>query len=407
MILWNAIDSFPGNHTDAELAIHRPCPVCGYGRSTEVLCMPDFQFFSDSAEEPKRVDIRQVQCQQCRALYLESAYTVKGFQILFAEAGCSYGATEGRAGEQLDWLDSHRLLEKNQSLLDVGCYEGRFLSMMPDGMQRIGVDIDGPAIERGRKSLDSRGVILIQGDFNQVKLPATPDTITMFHVLEHLPDPLATLTNLRCQASERTRLVVEVPILEKGFTNDINGFFSAQHMTHFSRQSLSNLLARAGWVIDEMFEQPDYNGCRVLAKAGVPTAALKSDSEDDSTLERLLAHWHNAAAGVNQRLNSLNGTEKILIWGGGMHTEFLYHYTDLFKDKTRRFVIVDSDPLKQGKSWRGITILAPKNLKEWKKETFSMVISSYAGQRSIFRSALALGLAENRIVVLYDNFYLY
>ncbi len=407
MIPWNSIDSFPGNHTDAELAMHRPCPVCGIDRPTEVLCMPAFQFFTDSADQPKRVDIRQVQCQECRALYLESAYTVKGFQILFSEAGCSYGATDGRAGEQLEWLDSHRLLGKNQSLLDVGCYEGRFLSMMPDDMQRIGVDIDGPAIERGRKTLESRGVILIQGDFNQVKLPEIPDTITMFHVLEHLPDPLATLANLRCQAGDKTRLVVEVPILEKGFTNDINGFFSAQHMTHFSRQSLSNLLTRAGWAIDEMFEQPDYNGCRVLAKAAVPTATLISNAEDDTTLQRLLAHWHNATAGVNQRLAWLAETEKIVLWGGGMHTEFLYQHTDLFNADSRRFVIVDSDPIKQGKSWRGIPILPPEHLEEWKNETFSMVISSYAGQNSILRSALSMGIEDNRIVRLYDNFYLY
>jgi len=303
-------------------------------------------------------------------------------------------------------VNTHGLLEKNMSLLDVGCYEGRFLAMLPDSMQRIGVDIDGPAIERGRKILESRGVILIRGDFNHVKLPVSPDTITMFHVLEHLPDPFATLTNLRCQASDTTRLVVEVPILEKGFTNDINGFFSAQHMTHFSRQSLAKLLTRAGWEIEEMFVQPGYNGCRVLAKGSVPRVTT-GISEDDTTLDELLAHWKTATAKVNQRLNCLNDTERIVIWGGGMHTEFLYQFTDLFEEKSQRFIIVDSDPLKQGKSWRGIPILAPGHLEEWKSETFSMVISSYAGQNSIRQSAIAMGIEENRMVCLYDNFNLY
>lgn len=407
MIPWNFIDSFSGNHSDCKLAMDRPCPVCGGNLPTEVLCMPDFQFFTDSADQPKRVDIRQVQCQECRALYLKSAYTMDGFMILFAEAGCSYGATAGRAGEQLDWLNSRGFLEKNQSILDVGCYEGRFLAMMPDSLQRIGVDIDGPAIARGRKTLESRGVILLQGDFNQIKLPVTPDTITMFHVLEHLPDPMATLTNLRCQASDKTRLVVEVPILEKGFTNDINGFFSAQHMTHFSRQSLLNILTRSGWGIEEMFEQPDYNGCRVLAKTAIPTTMVKSNREDDTTLQRLLAHWHNATAIVNQRLACLANTEKIVLWGGGMHTEFLYQHTDLFNADSRKFVIVDSDPLKQGKSWRGISILPPGHLNKWQNEKFPIVISSYAGQNSIQRNALEMGIEENRIVCLYDNFYLY
>ena len=60
----------------------------------------------------------------------------------------------------------------------------------------------------------------------------------MFHVLEHLKNPLETLINILKSAHQTTYLLIEVPILENGFTNDINGFFSAQHLTHFSRQSL-------------------------------------------------------------------------------------------------------------------------------------------------------------------------
>ena len=71
----------------------------------------------------------------------------------------------------------------------------------------------------------------------------------MFHVLEHLADPYKTLRNLRQNSHAETRLVIEVPVIEKGFTNDLNGFLSIQHATHFSFNSLKLIMERAGWQI--------------------------------------------------------------------------------------------------------------------------------------------------------------
>ncbi|MGE4543788.1 MAG: class I SAM-dependent methyltransferase [Pedobacter sp.] len=407
MISWNSIDCFRGNHTDPKLVEHRDCPVCGADRVREILSMSDFQFFSDRADQPKRVDIRQVQCQKCFALYLDPAYSLQGFEILFAEAGCSYGATAGRAQEQLEWLSKNKLLEQNRSLLDVGCFEGRFLSMMPDTVKRIGVDIDGPAIERGRKNLAGKDVLLIQGDFNQVKLPMIPDTITMFHVLEHLPDPLSTLKNLRNQSNEKTRLVVEVPILEKGFTNDINGFFSVQHMTHFSRASLSNILQRAGWVIEDRLEQNGYNGCRVLCRPSNMRETVDITQDDCLTIEKYLEHYPKAVEAVCSSINQVPEIARIVIWGGGLHTEFLYHWTNLFNSPGREFVIIDKDPLKQGQSWRGINIYGPNILNDIKDPNAFLVISSYANQEEIGKEVEANWHGGGKTLKLYNMINIY
>jgi len=407
MIQWSCIDSFPGNHTAPDLTLPRPCPICGGDKKKEILAMRDFQFFTDDADRPKRVDVRQVQCLGCFALHLDPAYSPRGFEILFAEAGCSYGATEGRPMEQLEWLNRHNLLSKDRSLLDVGCYEGNFLALMPDTVNRIGVDIDAPAIERGRRKLADKGVVLIHGDFNRVHLPATPDTITMFHVLEHLPDPFATLMNLRNQSGPATRLVVEVPILENGFTNDINGFFSVQHMTHFSRASLKNVLKRSGWVIEEQLEQPGYNGCRVLCRPTAPGAEITPEAADGMTLGDYLAHYQNTVKAVSAKLSSLPRKGCVVIWGGGLHTEFLYHCTDLFKASGRNFVIVDKDLLKQGKTWRGIPIFAPDILRDINELETSLVISSYAHQEKIHREASDDWQWRGKVIELYDTIRIY
>src|SRR5713226_4191114 len=118
---WSKVDSFPGNSTSAALTTHRPCPICGSNRTRTVLQFDQFQFYSDSNKLPKRADLKEVQCLDCFALYLNPCYSEYGFQILFAEAGCSYGSTEGRPQEQIDWLGARGLLRSGSRFLDAGC----------------------------------------------------------------------------------------------------------------------------------------------------------------------------------------------------------------------------------------------------------------------------------------------
>lgn len=47
------------------------------------------------------------------------------------------------------------------------------------------------------------------------------------------------------------------------------------------------------------------------------------------------------------------------------------------------FVIVDSDPLKQSKTWRGIEILSPSVPSNFDWSSSSLVVSSYMADRSL------------------------
>lgn len=222
---WTRIDSFVGNKSNPALTTYRPCPICGSLHYRNILTFNDFQFFSDSTEYPKRTVIQNVQCQDCHAVYLNPCYTTIGFDYLFSEAGRSYGSTEGRPAEQREWLDKRNLLDEGTVFLDVGCYDGRLLSHLPKNIRRVGVDIDEPAIKQGQARYGSEGVELINGAFESFSCSVQPDVISMFHVLEHLANPYAVLKHLRLMSHAETRLVVEVPIIEFGKTNDINGFF--------------------------------------------------------------------------------------------------------------------------------------------------------------------------------------
>jgi hypothetical protein len=405
---WNVVDSFAGNFTSPALTAARPCPICGALGTRLVAELADFQFYTDSVTLPKRATIRTVQCVSCFALYQNPGYSALGFGVLFAEAGRSYGSTPGRAAEETAWLTARQLLAPGARVLDVGCHEGAFLAALPRHLDRVGFDVDAPAIERGRRRLAAEGVTLVCGDPETFTVPNPPDTITVFHVLEHLPRPVGVLARLRALAQPGTRLVVEVPILEKGATADVNGFFSVQHVTHFSRGSLKNALALGGWRVVEWHEQAGYNGCRVLAEPGEAVDAAVPHPEDACATHDHLAWRHAALADLERALAPVADAPRLAVWGAGAHTEMLYQLTSLFQAAPARgYVLVDGDDTKQGRSWRGLEIHPPAMLGRPALAGVPLLVSSYGSQEEMAEAAVALGVPARHIVRLYRQVRVY
>lgn len=399
-VLWSKIvkvDNF-----DNKLMKHRACPICKEDNTKLLLSLENFQFFSDSTS-PKQVDINEKQCKSCGAIYLNPCYSNEGFSVLFEEAGMSYGSSEGRPFEQVEWLNNYELLEDGYKILDIGCGVGDFLISLPLNIKKVGVDIDNASIEKAKEK--NNDIEFICSGFDDFTYDGDIDVITMYHVLEHLPNPLKTLQNLYKLSNQKTKLVVEVPIIENGNTNDINGFFSVQHLTHFSRNSLKNILAISGWNILVWLEQKDYNGCRVLVEKTSDISNLLSYSNKEySNVYNYLSFWYASLEKVENILSQLD-TKKCIIWGGGMHLEFIYQVTSLFKNEIE-FIIVDSDKNKQNKKWRGITIYSPDIL-ETLNDDIPLVISSYGGQSSIEKAAMNIGIKQNNIIKLYDYLRVY
>ncbi len=387
---WTRVDSFTGNRLASDLMVQRPCPLCGGERRRTLLELPGFQYHLDSATVPKRVDLRTVQCENCRIAYQDAVLTAAGYAVVMAEAEASFGASPGRAGEEVAWMRERGLLGGGRRVLDVGCHDGGLLARMPAEDERIGVDVDERAL--GRAAAAHPGIRFVHSAFERVEVDGAVDTFTMFHVLEHLPRPVEALRRLAALAAPGARLVVEVPIAENGATNDISGFFSVYHVTHLTRAGLQRALDAAGWAVHEWCEMPDYNGCRVVAARG---RGGERAAPDDDAYERCLDAWRDSVARAEERLGSVGA--RCVIWGAGSHTEMLYHATSLFSAE-REFLLVDRDPAKVGGSWRGIPIIAPDTLTD---TGVPLVASSYQGQPAIVAAARERGVGE--IITLYDE----
>jgi 2-polyprenyl-3-methyl-5-hydroxy-6-metoxy-1,4-benzoquinol methylase len=129
-------------------------------------------------------------------------------------------------------------------VLDVGCGAGEFVCLL----RHAGADASG--LEPGLEYAEfARQVLQIPVQTATVDTalvePGSQDLVTMFHSLEHVPDPRTVLTTVRGWLKAGGWLVVEVPNVESTAQAPAHRFHYA-HLYHFSGTTLAALGEAAG-----------------------------------------------------------------------------------------------------------------------------------------------------------------
>jgi 2-polyprenyl-3-methyl-5-hydroxy-6-metoxy-1,4-benzoquinol methylase len=134
-------------------------------------------------------------------------------------------------------------------LLDIGFGSGTFLQLASrQGFAAHGMDISETAVRlaRERYGLDVR-----QGDIgSDLWAGIRFDFVTMFHVLEHLPDPVKGIEYAVSLLKQDGSLIVQVPnimsLQARFFGRRWYGLDVPRHLVNFSPRALSMILSRAG-----------------------------------------------------------------------------------------------------------------------------------------------------------------
>lgn len=135
-------------------------------------------------------------------------------------------------------------------ILDVGCATGQFLSMMRDkGWVTRGIEVSQYAALYAKEKLQLE---VFPGELHEAGFPEKQfDVVTMWHVLEHLHDPVATLVQVHRVLKDDGLLMVSVPNIEclqaRIFGQFWAGLDVPRHLYVFSPQTLERLFERAGF----------------------------------------------------------------------------------------------------------------------------------------------------------------
>lgn len=105
-----------------------------------------------------------------------------------------------------------KIIKKNNKILEVGSGYGLFL----EGMKNIGYDITGIEISKEKRRISKKITQVEVLDVNivneKLNLPKV-DVIVLFHVLEHIIEPVTFLKNLKKLLKTNGKIIVEVPNL--------------------------------------------------------------------------------------------------------------------------------------------------------------------------------------------------
>jgi SAM-dependent methyltransferase len=147
---------------------------------------------------------------------------------------------------------------EGRRLLDIGCGDGAFLlAAMEDGWSVAGTEMN-PASAR------AAGVTPVHESVEEARAQAPFDCITLWHSLEHMRDPHATLKSLACMLAPDGLLVVAVPDAEglqaRLFGSSWFHLDVPRHLYHFGARALTGLLDNAGFApLREWHQEFEYD----------------------------------------------------------------------------------------------------------------------------------------------------
>jgi SAM-dependent methyltransferase len=180
-----------------------------------------------------------------RAIYESDAY---GGRAEYA-ADETIDERRGNARTRLGWLRGYA---SGGRLHDIAAAGGAFvLEAKLSGFDAFGVEPTPRFAEHARTEL---GVDVRDGRLEDLELePASLDVATMWHVLEHIPEPRATLEGLRERLKPGGTLVAEVPNVESVAAAQQEARWTHLdpdvHVIQFSPATLRLMLERSGYQV--------------------------------------------------------------------------------------------------------------------------------------------------------------
>ena len=204
------------------------------------------------------------QCGNCDGLWLAPRPSTAALPLVYANYYTHAAAnlnSSGRSAQRrirsyLPWHASDRRGEVAYldgfppgRVLDVGCGNGERLRRLSErGWVVVGLEVDQRAAEAARAAGHAHVQV---GTVHDMEERGTFDAIVMFHVLEHVDDPLDTLRQTRQLLRPGGAVAIATPNchswLHRIYGPRWRGLEAPRHLQLFSTSALRGLLSEAGF----------------------------------------------------------------------------------------------------------------------------------------------------------------
>ena len=275
---------------------------------------------------------------------------------------------------------------REKSIIEVGCGDGTFLRLLCERGNNRGIGFDPSAPEPGAEDKKTTRVEIVRDYFSEAYSHLDVDFLYSRHTLEHIPDPMTLLLQLRRTLDRRAGIPVffEVPNGLYTFENLFIWDIIYEHTTYFTPGSLRFVFERAGFNVSRTYEA--YSGQFLCIEGSVggrhgsasdqPTGG-SAQTPIQPVIKTFAANYKEYVDRWRETLKDLSSSNKrVIVWGGGSKG---ITFLNLFGTAGSIDYVVDINPKKHGKfiAGTGQEIVPPERVREIKPDTIIVVNPVY------------------------------
>ena len=194
--------------------------------------------------------------------------------------------------------------------LEVGIGNGQYAAML----KRLGWQVEGVELDPTAAANTSRRykIPVSVGTLEAARFPAGSfDFLSMFHVIEHLPDPIATLRECRRILRPGSRIMLRTPNFDsntrRAFGKFWRGLEAPRHLVVFNPNSLEQALATAGFSVARITTIP--TATRHYVESSLAIAAANENPVIPRGSVGRLTRLYNLQANIARISGKLAGDE--------------------------------------------------------------------------------------------------
>jgi SAM-dependent methyltransferase len=261
-------------------------------------------------------------------------------------------------------IERHDLRDK--TVLEIACGQGDFLRLLCAGGDNRGIGFD-PAHDPADAAHDPR-IEFVREYYTPAHAERRADLVCCRHALEHIPDPVAFLKQLRATLADCDEVIVFFEVPNGLYTLRHQGIWDLiyEHCTYFVPDSLRWCFQRAGFVVEDVRATFDGQFLTLTARCAPAEidAAPPQDVQLVDDVARFADLYHRKVAEWTARLADLRAASRTaVVWGSGSKG---VTFLNIVRPGDAVPHVVDINPRKQGKfvAGTGQPIVAPEFLRE-------------------------------------------